>query len=109
MKKIKNPRWRLLIWKTYFYILPVLKKNKLLWKDKFDTPRCEKVPTVELSWLWWTFYWFQGSESFWEQWLWLTVYCDSDIKEAEETWGWIDYKTKKSTWVPFDILQKALD
>ena len=106
MKKIKKPKWKLTIWRLVkFTLKPRFYKGKLLWKDKFETPRCEKVPTIEIEWFWWHFYWYQGGDTFWEQWLWVTKYCDNDIDKAEKTWGWYDMTTKKSTWKSFDILR----
>jgi hypothetical protein len=103
--KIKKPKWSFQYWPSYqFNLLPKFNKHGLYWKDKFGTPRCEIPPTIEINWLWFSFWWRQGDDDFWEQWLWLTEYCDNDIEEAKETWPWVSMENKESTWKDFKDL-----
>jgi len=85
----KNYRFR---WLPYIY------RRKLMWKDKFATPRCEMVPQFKIEFLWWVFLMEWGCDQYWEQWLWVTEYNGGDYLLAEETWGWTDMNTGKSTW-----------
>lgn len=79
-----------------FNWIPQIIKTKLLWKDKFETPRCEHEPSLRIEWLWWGFYYSEGTNKYWEQWLWLNKY-----KKTKEEWPWINYETKKSSWIEF--------
>jgi hypothetical protein len=69
-----------------------------LWKDKFDSPRCEVPPYIRIEWLWFGFYAEQGNDEQWEQWLWVHIYHDGNVDRAKKEWEWIDGITKKSTW-----------
>ncbi len=90
-------------YKSYkFRWLPYFIKGRLMWKDKFGSPRCEKEPHFEIEWLWFGVYGIWGSDQYWEQWLWLNKYCEGDMSKAKATWGWIDSDTKKSTWEDYD-------
>jgi hypothetical protein len=82
-------------WKPYFT------KKELMWKDKFDSPRCEREPHFSFEWLWFGIYGVWGDDQYWEQWLWVYEYCDGDIEKAKDTWGWVDSITKKSTWIDY--------
>ena len=100
MKKYPKPKWSFYFyksctfkWKPYYAHL-----RKVLWKDKFDSPRCELEPHYRFEWLWFGFRAQQGDDQSWEQWLWVHKYCDGDVQKAKETWGWIDSETKQSTW-----------
>jgi hypothetical protein len=84
-----------------FIILPFFKKNKLLWKDKFETPRCELIPQYRLEWLWFGLNCSWGNEDYWEQWLWIHEYNNGDEEKAKSTWPWIDYETKQNTWINY--------
>ena len=96
---MKKAKFYISFKKNYrFCFKPYLNKNKLLWKDKFDSPRCEREPQFRFEWLWFSIYGVWGDDHYWEQWLWLNTYCDGDYEKAKETWGWVDYDTKKSTW-----------
>ena len=104
--KIKKPKWTFYSWSNhYIQWIPRFNKHPLMWKDKYETPRCELSPTVEVNWLWFTLRWVQGNDEFWEQWLWVTEYCENDIVEAQETWPWVDMKNSQSTWRNFDELK----
>lgn len=81
-----------------FRLLPYFIKEKLMWKDKWQTPRCEREPYFKIEWLWFGIYGVWGDDHYWEQWLWVYKYYDGDVDKAKEEWGWIDSETKKSTW-----------
>ncbi len=90
--------------KSYqFYWFPRVRKNRLLWKDKWSTPRCELEPKFELEWLWFSLLILIKDDSFWERWLWLHFYCNSVVDKASTTWGWIDHETNKSTWNDYKL------
>lgn len=105
--KIKKPKYT---WQFYrkmrFSILPNIIKTPLLWKDKFNSPRCEKSPSLVVSWLFWEYYGQWGDDEYWEQKLWLDIYCDGDYDKAKKEWGWVDMDTDKSTWDDSIILKK---
>lgn len=84
-----------------FRLIPHLVNRQLMWKDKYDTPRCEREPYFEFNWLWFGIYGVWGDDQYWEQWLWVYEYCDGDVKKAKETWGWVDFDTKESTWIDY--------
>ena len=96
----KKPKWTFQFYKNYKFVLfPKTDKLKhLKWKDKFNSPRCEKPPFIEIQWLWFGFYAIQGDDNQWEQWLWVHFYNDGDVDEAKKNWEWFDLETKKSTW-----------
>ena len=95
---MKKPKFKLSFYKNWGWNwLPYFYYNKLLWKDKFETPRCEHEPQFDLKFLWFGIFGIWGDDNYWEQWLWIKYYCDGDIKKAKETWGWTDMKNK-STW-----------
>lgn len=99
MKKAKlslstymNYRFR---WIPYYY------KQKLTWKDKFGTPRCEREPYFKFEWLWFGLYGVWGDDQYWEQWLWIHKYHNGDVEKAKSNWGWVDFDTKNSTWIDY--------
>jgi len=99
---MKKPKFYLSAYKNYeFLFFPRFEKQKLMWKDKFSTPRCEREPFFRIEWLWFGIYGVWGDDNYWEQWLWVYKYHDGDIKKAKEEWGWTDYYTKKSTWIGY--------
>ena len=111
---MKKPIWNYQFYIShYFNLIPSFNKNKLLWKDKFNSPRCELIPQFKFEWLWFGFYGSQGTDEYWEQWLWVYKYHQGDIEKARKEWGWVDYYTKKSTWDeshvknPIDYIDKA--
>lgn len=69
--------------------------KRLLWKDKFNTPRAEIIPQLLTSWLWFQVDIIRGSDDDWEWWLWVTKYCDNDIEKAIRTWPWKKWKNEK--------------
>ena len=73
------------------------------WKDKYETPRVEWMPSFQIYFFNWQFCrWYvspvKDEDHYWEQVLWYLKYSDKDIVKARDTWGWVDYDTKKSTW-----------
>ena len=96
---MKRAKFNLKLYKNYrFLFLPKLVYNKLLWKDKFNSPRCELEPSFKFEFLWFGIYGIWGDDDYWEHWLWVNKYHNGDIIKAKNEWGWIDYKTQKSTW-----------
>lgn len=81
-----------------FYWLPSVIIQKLMWKDKFGSPRCERVPSITIKWLNLVNTIYVGIDEYWEQWLWLYTYHKGNRKKAEKTWGWVDIDTRMSTW-----------
>jgi len=94
-------KFNLRAYRNKFSIVPSFYTSKLMWKDKFASPRCEIIPHFEFQWLWFGLYGSWGDYHYWEQWLWTHKYCDGDIKRAKETWGWVDMETNESTWVDY--------
>jgi hypothetical protein len=86
---------------SIFTLIPYYKKTKLMWKDKFNTPRCENPPTIHIRWLYWELFIISGTDQYWEQWLWWKEYCNGDFDEAKNTWPWYYPKTKESTWINY--------
>ena len=96
---MKKPKFELRFYKNYIFMwLPFFEKRKLMWKDKFATPRCECDPYFNLGWLWWGVRGTWGDDEYWEQWLWVYEYHDGDITKAKKEWQWFDGDTKLSTW-----------
>lgn len=99
---MRKPRWKYTWYKNYRFLwIPGFRKNELLWKDKFESPRCELPPQYKIEWLWFGFHAICEEDEYWEQWLWIHKYNNGDILKAKETWGWIDMNTKKSSWKDF--------
>lgn len=111
-KHIKIGLWREIA------MFPVYKGNlaKILdvdvcdvwWKDKYDTPRFEYSPRIQITlfwrWtllIWWGFKnedWREWSnDRYWEQYLWTQYYSEGQIDVAETTWPWRNEKDE-STW-----------
>ena len=82
-------------WKFYFHYysyaftwFPVIKYHKeLLWKDKYETPRVEITPWIEVQIFRCSFNW-RKDESECEWWLWLHVYNKGNLREALSSWPW---------------------
>lgn len=89
---------------SHFYLnyvfdwYPKITIRKLMWKDKYKTPRCEYPPYIEINFLWFGFYGVWGTDQYWEQWLWINKYNNGNINEAKNTWPWVNSETKQSTW-----------
>lgn len=99
MKTYKKPKFNFWFYKTYFKWKPyTYLVKKLLWKDKFESPRVELEPQFRIEWLWFGFIAIRGCDNTWEQWLWVHKYNDGDVEKAKDTWPWLDGTTKLSTW-----------
>lgn len=67
----------------------------IFWKDKYNTPRYEDMPTIwihlfglDLIWCWRAPVPNNELDDYWEQVLWFIYYSDCNIKKAEQTWPW---------------------
>lgn len=99
MKGFRKPKVNCNVYLAWeFRWLPYIMSNKLRWKDKWNTPRCELEPSFRLEWLWFGINCWLGDDDYWEQWLWIKYYSDGDVQKAKDTWDWIDSDTKQSTW-----------
>lgn len=86
---MEKPAWSFRIYKYYkFQIIPKFYSNPLQWKDKFNTPRIERVPTREFQWLWWEFVFERGTEQQWEFYIWCKEYHNNNIQRAVDEWPW---------------------
>jgi len=63
-------------------------QKKLLWKEKFGTPRVEILPHLIFIWLWIDIYIYKGTEDEWEWWLWLHKFNKGNLQEALGNWPW---------------------
>lgn len=88
---VKYPRF----FKTYSLLEPA-------WKNKFDSPRCEICPKIEINWLWFTILLSCGDDMYWERWLWIHKWCKGDEQKAIETWPWVGGDEKTSTWFEYE-------
>lgn len=75
-----------------FFILPIINYFKLLWKEKYETPRIELIPHFEIIWLWWSFNISIGTEPEWEWWIWLHKFNSGNLREALSNWPWKSFK-----------------
>lgn len=103
----RNKEWIKKIFGTYWFIqvgFPIfVRRYDLGWKDKFESPRFEFLPSFQIYFFNWQFciHWSAPDNNdglYYEMILWWKYYSDKDIKKAEETWGWINTETNKSTW-----------
>jgi hypothetical protein len=68
-KNMKKAKFNLSFYKNYKFVWsPIFIKEKLMWKDKFGSPRCEREPYFKLEWLWFGIYGVWGEDRYWEQW-----------------------------------------
>jgi hypothetical protein len=95
---MKKAKWKIKFYKNKFSLILFFHRNKLQWKDKFGSPRCEYAPSFRFEWFGFGIYGTLGDDNYWEQWLWIYEYHFGDIGQAKATWGWIDMDTNKSTW-----------
>ena len=90
----------------------------VMWKDKYDTPRYEYPPRIQLTlfWRWTLIIWWGFSnkdweewdnDRYWEQYLWTKHYCGNDIEKAKETWPWCG-PNNESTWEDKYLNSKTL-
>ncbi len=99
---MKKAEFRLQFYKNYkFNWIPYFLRMKLVWKDKFDSPRCEIVPFFRIEWMWFGVRGTWGDDQYWEQWLWIYKYHNGNYEEAKQDWGWVDMTTRKSTWIDY--------
>jgi hypothetical protein len=89
-----------------------IRKTPLLWKDKYETPRVEHVPSFHIIFLGLqlSICWVSPAKNidthlYYEMYLWYKHYSDKDIDKAKETWPWVDGTTKKSTWDENALIQ----
>jgi hypothetical protein len=72
---MNKPKWhisfRLLKKSQFSFKLNILIHKKLLWKDKFNSPRVEIIPKYLFSWLWFQLDIIQGNDEDWEWYLWV--------------------------------------
>lgn len=103
------------IFDNYYFIeigYPIsINKINLGWKDKWETPRFEYVPSFQIYFFKWQFCIFWKApdgddDKYYEMILWYLYYSDKDLRKAEETYPWIDYVTKKSVWNNKYIIKK---
>lgn len=100
MRKPKND-WYICKYHVFNFI-PKITINELLWKDKWDSPRVEQLPSVFIRWLWWELGIISESDQYYEQTLWKDKYCDGDLTRAKYSWPWINPITKLSTWIDYE-------
>lgn len=89
--KIKKPQFKIYfhINKSFYKYTPNVYFNKrLLWKDKYNSPRVEILPKLLLSFLWFQLDIIRGNDNDWEWWLWVTKYSDNDIEKAKASFPW---------------------
>jgi len=60
------------------------------WKEKYSTPRCERIPFIRIMWLWFDLYIFRGSDEYWERYLWIHYFNNGNELNAIKTWSWTD-------------------
>jgi len=103
----RSKHWIVNIFGRAYYIeigFPfMIHKNRLGWKDKWNSPRFEWNPSFMIFFFNWQFciHWVaptDDSDLYWEMVLWYSEYCNKDIEKAEKTWGWTNCETGKSTW-----------
>lgn len=87
---MKKPKWWIYVrFRKNFSLRPYTYMNKrLLWKDKFETPRIELIPRYMLTWLWFTIEIVQGDDDDWEWYLWVMEYSNNDLQKAIKTYPW---------------------
>ena len=101
-KDIKTPEWYWYFYKTsVFYLIPRFYRTKLLWKDKYNSPRIEFLPRIIINWLWYELSGTCECEQYWEQRIWLYKYHNGDLIKAKKEWPWIDSETKESSWIDY--------
>ncbi len=99
---MKQPKWDWYVYKiSVFYLIPQFYRAKLLWKDKYNTPRIEFIPRIEIRWLWFEVLGSCGSDQYWEQYIWVYKYHNGDLKKAKQEWGWRNILTKESSWIDY--------
>lgn len=92
--KLHKPKWRIkfsiLKYHRQFFFTWNL---KLLWKEKYETPRIQLVPHINIEWLWFSLDCQKGNDDEWEWWLWLHKYNNGNLREALSSWPWKSIKS----------------
>jgi hypothetical protein len=97
--RIKKPKFQIFWRKNHsWFWIPRITKSKLMWKDKWSTPRCEREPHFYFEWMWFIVYGVWGCDRYWEQRIWIKVYNEGDYEKAKSTWPWSTGKNNESTW-----------
>ena len=108
----KSPKWNFCFYrysiKNAMYD-PFFQSNQLEWKDKFHTPRCERLPLIKFNFLFFKLCITQGDDHYWERWLWIHEYNDGDEDKARETWKWKNTDGYSSWFYDDDNLRKNYD
>lgn len=78
-----KPLWR---WWLFQFIPFKLEIKGLIWKEKWNLPRVEMCPYLEITILNNVLTWYFGDDEYWERKLWLKKYCNGDKLKAKETW-----------------------
>lgn len=104
----RNKDWIFKIFGNHYWLsigYPIaIDTTDLGWKDKFESPRHEWNPALQIFIFHWQFcIWWKSPDgdndhTYYEMFLWYKYYNERDIIKAEKTWGWINTKTKQSTW-----------
>ena len=104
----RSKDWIFKIFNQYYWLQVgwpfAIKTTDLGWKDKYDSPRFEWLPSFQILFFNWQFciHWtgpdLKYSDLYYEMYLWYKNYCNRDIVKARNTWGWQDSNTKESTW-----------
>lgn len=113
-KVFKKPFWNIYIGPyhngTYFHYKSFLLSyttQDILWKDKYDTPRFEYHPKIDI--VLFKFYHIHihlesprtllnVDDDYFEQMIWFLEYCNGNLEKAKETWPWKKYNSEESTW-----------
>ena len=96
---MKRPKFHIRLYRNYFFnIVPIFRHNRLRWKDKFNSPRCEREPSFDFKWIGFGIYGSWGDDDYWEQWLWVSKYYGGNYEEAKKNWPWTIYETGESSW-----------
>lgn len=91
--------------------LPIYSKNvlslidiysyDLTWKDKYDIPRFEFPPSINIIIFksWQILIWLDEDHNYWEQLLWYLYYSGEipNIDKAKSSWPWVDSENN-TTW-----------
>lgn len=107
MNKYKKPKTHVNFYTIKFSWKPFVEYNRhLIWKDKYNSPRCEVSPFFRLEFMWFGLILVKGDDQSWEQWLWVHKYNDGDEDQARSTWPWRHMYTKTSTWKDYNRRSK---
>ena len=82
-------------WAKDFWIVNY---SRLIWKDKYGTPRTEQIPHIGIRIFGAYFQILFGDDEWWEQRIWWKHYCNNDYLKAKSTWRWVSHPSNESTW-----------